>query len=113
MTAATHRSTILCTAASNRFLSVHGLLAGDGQFFISPCSSLAVIGPLYVIALKTHLLDSIWLLIILYTAMNLPLVSDPPSSSGTLRLPRPSETDGVARSGRSTEVILPAISPRM
>ena len=34
---------------------------------------VAAIGPLYVIALKTHLLDSIWLLIILYAAMNLPL----------------------------------------
>src|ERR1700721_2539295 len=48
----------------------------DGLFFfISPkmLPIVAAIGPLYVIALKTHLLDSIWLLIILYAAMNLPL----------------------------------------
>src|SRR6266851_374190 len=48
----------------------------DGLFFFISTKMLpivAVIGPLYVIALKTHLLDSIWLLIILYTAMNLPL----------------------------------------
>src|SRR5579859_2306047 len=48
----------------------------DGLFFFISTKMLpivAAIGPLYVIALKTHLLDSIWLLIILYTAMNLPL----------------------------------------
>ena len=48
----------------------------DGLFFFISTKMLpivAVIGPLYVIALNAHLLDSIWLLIILYTAMNLPL----------------------------------------
>ena len=48
----------------------------DGLFFFISTKMLpivAVIGPLYVIALHAHLLDSIWLLIILYTAMNLPL----------------------------------------
>ena len=48
----------------------------DGLFFFISTKMLpivAAIGPLYVIALHTHLLDSIWLLIILYTAMNLPL----------------------------------------
>jgi sorbitol/mannitol transport system permease protein len=48
----------------------------DGLFFFISTKMLpivAAIGPLYVIALHTHLLDSIWLLIILYAAMNLPL----------------------------------------
>jgi sorbitol/mannitol transport system permease protein len=48
----------------------------DGLFFFISTKMLpivAAIGPLYVIALHAHLLDSIWLLIILYTAMNLPL----------------------------------------
>ena len=48
----------------------------DGLFFFISTKMLpivAAIGPLYVIALKTHLLDNIWLLVILYTAMNLPL----------------------------------------
>ena len=48
----------------------------DSLFFFISTKMLpivAAIGPLYVIALKTHLLDSIWLLIILYAAMNLPL----------------------------------------
>ena len=58
-------------------LSVHPVKHWrDGLFFFISTKMLpivAVIGPLYVIALKTHLLDSIWLLIILYTAMNLPL----------------------------------------
>ena len=48
----------------------------DGLFFFISTKMLpivAAIGPLYVIALTTHLLDTIWLLIILYAAMNLPL----------------------------------------
>ena len=58
-------------------LSVHPVTRWrDGLFFFISTKMLpivAAIGPLYVIALKAHLLDSIWLLIILYTAMNLPL----------------------------------------
>src|SRR5262247_1814363 len=45
----------------------------DGLFFFISTKMLpivAAIGPLYVIALHAHLLDTIWLLIILYTAMN-------------------------------------------
>jgi sorbitol/mannitol transport system permease protein len=48
----------------------------DGLFFVISTKMLpivAAIGPLYVIALHAHLLDTTWLLIILYTAMNLPL----------------------------------------
>src|SRR5215469_12705111 len=48
----------------------------DGLFFFISTKMLpivAAIGPLYVIALHARLLDSIVLMIILYTAMNLPL----------------------------------------
>ena len=58
-------------------LSVHPVPRWrDGLFFFISTKMLpivAAIGPLYVLALKTHLLDSIWVLIILYTAMNLPV----------------------------------------
>src|SRR5580658_9412992 len=57
-------------------LSVHPVKRWqDGLFFFISTKMLpivAAIGPLYVIALKAHL-HSIWVLIILYTAMNLPL----------------------------------------
>ncbi len=50
-------------------LSVHPVKHWrDGLFFFISTKMLpivAVIGPLYVIALKAHLLDSVWLLIIL------------------------------------------------
>ena len=58
-------------------LSIHPVKGWrDSLFFFISTKMLpvvAAIGPLYVIALKAHLLDSIWLLIILYAAMNLPL----------------------------------------
>src|SRR5258708_20813508 len=58
-------------------LSVHPVKHWrDGLFFFISTKMLPIataIGPLYVIALKAHLLDSIWLLIILYTPINLPL----------------------------------------
>jgi sorbitol/mannitol transport system permease protein len=58
-------------------LSIHpvGKWRDSLFFFISTkmLPVVAAIGPLYVIALKAHLLDNIWLLIILYAAMNLPL----------------------------------------
>ena len=58
-------------------LSVHPVTKWrDALFFFISTKMLpivAAIGPLYIIALKTHLLDSIWILILLYTAMNLPI----------------------------------------
>jgi len=89
----------------------------DGLFFFISTKMLpivAAIGPLYVIALKTHLLDSIWLLIILYTAMNLPLAI---WMIRSFMLEVPSELleaarlDGAGRIREITSVILPIVSP--
>jgi sorbitol/mannitol transport system permease protein len=89
----------------------------DGLFFFISTKMLpivAAIGPLYVIALKTHLLDSIWLLIILYTAMNLPLAIWL-IRSFMLEVPgemlEAAELDGAGRIRQMGEVIMPVISP--
>jgi sorbitol/mannitol transport system permease protein len=89
----------------------------DGLFFFISTKMLpivAAIGPLYVIALKTHLLDSIWLLIILYTAMNLPLAIWL-IRSFMLEVPgemlEAAELDGAGRLRQMGEVIMPVISP--
>jgi len=89
----------------------------DGLFFFISTKMLpivAAIGPLYVIALKTHLLDSIWLLIILYTAMNLPLAIWL-IRSFMLEVPgemlEAAELDGAGRLRQMREVIMPVISP--
>jgi sorbitol/mannitol transport system permease protein len=89
----------------------------DGLFFFISTKMLpivAVIGPLYVIVLKAHLLDSIWVLIILYTAMNLPLAI---WMIRSFMLEVPSELleaarlDGAGRIREMSGVILPVISP--
>ena len=89
----------------------------DGLFFFISTKMLpivAAIGPLYVIALKTHLLDSIWVLIILYTAMNLPLAIWL-IRSFMLEVPgemlEAAELDGAGRVRQMREVIMPVISP--
>jgi sorbitol/mannitol transport system permease protein len=89
----------------------------DGLFFFISTKMLpivAAIGPLYVIALKTHLLDNIWLLIILYTAMNLPLAIWL-IRSFMLEVPgemlEAAELDGAGRIRQMGEVIMPVISP--
>jgi sorbitol/mannitol transport system permease protein len=89
----------------------------DGLFFFISTKMLpivAVIGPLYVIALRAHLLDSIWLLIILYTAMNLPLAIWM-IRSFMLEVPgellEAARLDGAGRVREITEVIMPVISP--
>jgi sorbitol/mannitol transport system permease protein len=99
-------------------LSVHPVKRWrDGLFFFISTKMLpivAAIGPLYVIALKTHLLDSIWLLIILYTAMNLPLAIWM-IRSFMLEVPgellEAARLDGAGRMREMTEVIMPVISP--
>ena len=99
-------------------LSVHPVRHWrDGLFFFISTKMLpivAVIGPLYVIALKAHLLDSLWLLIILYTAMNLPLAIWM-IRSFMLEVPRElleaARLDGAGRIREMTGVILPVISP--
>jgi sorbitol/mannitol transport system permease protein len=89
----------------------------DGLFFFISTKMLpivAAIGPLYVIAVHVHLLDSIWLLIILYTAMNLPLAI---WMIRSFMLEVPSELleaarlDGAGRVREMTGVIMPVISP--
>jgi sorbitol/mannitol transport system permease protein len=89
----------------------------DGLFFFISTKMLpivAAIGPLYVIALHTHLLDTIWLLIILYTAMNLPLAVWM-IRSFMLEVPRElleaARLDGAGRFREISSVILPIISP--
>jgi sorbitol/mannitol transport system permease protein len=99
-------------------LSVHPVKRWrDGLFFFISTKMLpivAAIGPLYVIALKAHLLDSIWLLIILYAAMNLPLAIWM-IRSFMLEVPgellEAAELDGAGRMREIREVILPVISP--
>ena len=99
-------------------LSVHPIQRWrDGLFFFISTKMLpivAAIGPLYVIALKTHLLDSIWLLIILYTATNLPL-GIWLIHSFMLEVPKElleaARLDGAGRINEITGVILPVISP--
>ncbi len=89
----------------------------DGLFFFISTKMLpivAAIGPLYVLALHTHLLDSIWLLIILYAAMNLPLAI---WMLRSFMLEVPTETleaarlDGAGRIREITQVIMPIVAP--
>lgn len=89
----------------------------DGLFFFISTKMLpvvAAIGPLYILVLRTGLLDSIWALIILYAAMNLPLAI---WMLRSFMLEVPGETleaarlDGASRFREITEVIMPVVSP--
>jgi sorbitol/mannitol transport system permease protein len=89
----------------------------DALFFFISTKMLpvvAAIGPLYVIALHAHLLDSIWVLIILYAAMNLPLAI---WMIRSFMLEVPSEMleaarlDGAGRVREIVEVIMPVVTP--
>jgi sorbitol/mannitol transport system permease protein len=99
-------------------LSVHPVKRWrDGLFFFISTKMLpivAAIGPLYVIALRTHLLDSIWVLIILYAAMNLPIAIWM-IRSFMLEVPgellEAARLDGAGRIQEITDVILPIVSP--
>jgi sorbitol/mannitol transport system permease protein len=89
----------------------------DGLFFFISTKMLpivAAIAPLYVIALKTHLLDSIWVLIILYAAMNLPLAIWM-IRSFMLEVPNEmleaARLDGAGRVREIIEVIMPVVVP--
>jgi sorbitol/mannitol transport system permease protein len=89
----------------------------DSMFFFISTKMLpivAAIGPLYVIALKTHLLDNIWLLIILYAAMNLPLAIWM-LRSFMLEVPtemlEAARLDGAGRLREIVEVIMPIVIP--
>jgi sorbitol/mannitol transport system permease protein len=99
-------------------LSVHPVKHWrDGLFFFISTKMLpivAVIGPLYVIALRSHLLDTLGVLIILYTAMNLPLAIWM-IRSFMLEVPtemlEAAQLDGAGRIREMTNVILPVVSP--
>jgi sorbitol/mannitol transport system permease protein len=99
-------------------LSVHPVKKWrDALFFFISTKMLpivAAIGPLYVIALKTHLLDSIWILILLYTAMNLPIAVWM-IRSFMLEVPKElleaARLDGAGRIREITGVIMPVVSP--
>jgi sorbitol/mannitol transport system permease protein len=89
----------------------------DGLFFFISTKMLpivAAIGPLYVIALHARLLDSVALMVILYTAMNLPLAI---WMIRSFMLEVPSELleaarlDGAGRIREMGSVIMPLISP--
>ena len=89
----------------------------DGLFFFISTKMLpivAAIGPLYVIALKAHLLDTIWVLIILYAAMNLPLAVWM-IRSFMLEVPtemlEAARLDGAGRIREIVEVIMPVVIP--
>ena len=89
----------------------------DGLFFFISTKMLpivAAIAPLYVIALKTHLLDTIWVLIILYAAMNLPLAIWM-IRSFMLEVPtemlEAARLDGAGRIREIVEVIMPVVVP--
>ena len=89
----------------------------DGLFFFISTKMLpivAAIGPLYVIALHAHLLDSIWVLIILYAAMNLPLAIWM-IRSFMLEVPtemlEAARLDGAGRIREMSEVIMPVVVP--
>ena len=89
----------------------------DGLFFFISTKMLpivAAIGPLYVLALKAHLLDTIWVLIILYAAMNLPLAVWM-IRSFMLEVPtemlEAARLDGAGRIREIIEVIMPVVIP--
>jgi sorbitol/mannitol transport system permease protein len=85
-------------------------------FFLSTKMLPAVAGllPLYLFAQRVHLLDNIWWLIILYTAMNLPIAVWM-MRSFFLEAPgeplEAAEMDGAPLRRTVTEVILPVVAP--
>jgi sorbitol/mannitol transport system permease protein len=85
-------------------------------FFISTkmLPVVAVIVPLYVITQRIHMLDNIWTLVILYTAMNLPIAVWM-LRSFMLEVPtevlEAAEVDGAGMMASFREVLLPMIAP--
>jgi sorbitol/mannitol transport system permease protein len=85
-------------------------------FFISTkmLPVVAVIVPLYVVAGELSMLDNIWMLVILYTAMNLPIAVWM-MRSFLLEIPREvleaAEVDGAPLPKLMREVMLPMVTP--
>ncbi|MGH3355111.1 MAG: carbohydrate ABC transporter permease [Nocardioidaceae bacterium] len=85
-------------------------------FFISTkmLPVVAVIVPLYVISQRINMLDNIWMLVILYTAMNLPIAVWM-LRSFMLEIPgevlEAAEVDGAGMRPMFREVLLPMLAP--
>lgn len=85
-------------------------------FFISTkmLPIVAVIVPLYVISQRTNLLDNIWMLVILFTAMNLPIAVWM-LRSFMLEVPKEvleaGEVDGAGLLASFRQILLPMIAP--
>ncbi|HEV2374003.1 MAG TPA: carbohydrate ABC transporter permease [Streptosporangiaceae bacterium] len=89
----------------------------DAMFFFISTKMLPIVAaivPLYVIAVHIHILDTLWLLIILYTAMNLPLAVWM-IRSFMLEVPHEvleaARLDGAGRIREMSRVIVPLIMP--
>ncbi len=85
-------------------------------FFISTkmLPVVAVILPLYIVSQKLHLLDNVWFLVILFTAMNLPIAVWM-LRSFMQEVPKEvleaAEVDGAQLTRMLREVLLPMIAP--
>ena len=89
----------------------------DALFFFLSTRMLPVVGaivPIYVIARDISMLDNIWTLVVLYTAINLPIavwmlrsfMSEVPTE-----VLEASRVDGASLWQEATEVLLPIIAP--
>jgi sorbitol/mannitol transport system permease protein len=89
----------------------------DALFFFLSTRMLPVVGaivPIYVIARDIHMLDNIWTLVVLYTAMNLPIavwmlrsfMSEVPTE-----VLEASRVDGATLRQEATKVLFPMIAP--
>jgi sorbitol/mannitol transport system permease protein len=85
-------------------------------FFISTkmMPAVAALLPIYLLAKQLHMLDNIWTMVILYTAMNLPLAVWM-MRSFLLEVPREvleaGEVDGAGLPTSIRKIILPIVSP--
>lgn len=89
----------------------------DALFFFITTKMLpvaAAIMPLYVLSKDLHLLDTVWVLVLLYTSMNLPLAVWM-LRSFLLEIPtellEASRLDGASLRREMTEVVLPMVAP--
>jgi len=89
----------------------------DALFFFLSTRMLPVVGaivPIYIIARDIHMLDNIWTLVVLYTAMNLPIavwmlrsfMSEVPTE-----VLEASRVDGANLRQEATQVLFPMIAP--
>ncbi len=85
-------------------------------FFISTkmMPAVAALLPIYLLSKQLHMLDNIWTMVILYTAMNLPLAVWM-MRSFLLEVPREvleaGEVDGAGLATSIRKIILPIVSP--